>query len=259
MANLSDAIARVCSDYLVRPEDEVGETVGREIQSAIDHYAGERFGFNEVRLYFTISTASQYALSGIIRANETVITRVEGRSDNPTTIVQYQQYFKRVIEIDKLTIGRYRGNQYTLDPITWDEMSRLRASNGIVVASSINTQGLSLVQSDPQFYTRYLDTIYFETSPPVGALGSDEPYDGFLDCHVEFMPIAEIRVGAQTNAFLDEGYDLICARAARMTAMKKLREYDHASQFAALESEALNTLRERAGRRMSTGRLVPHL
>lgn len=232
MANLSDAVARVCEDYLVRPEDEVGAAVGREIQAAIDHYASERFGFNEVRLTFTLTATSVYSLPNILTSNE---VRVERVTDG-TTISYFEQYYGRIIEIDNVLVTHSSTRDYWLDPVTWSEMVALRSTPQLT--------------GDPTKYVRYGDSLYVDASPT-------STMTAYLDVHVEFVKLAE--VSPQTNAFLDEGYELICARAARMVAMKTLREYDHAAQFAQLEQEALNTLRERGFRRMAGGRLVASL
>lgn len=256
MANLSDAIARVCEDYLVRPEDEVGDTVGREIQAAIDHYASERFGFNERRLYFTLTNTSVYSLPEIIAANQTRIQRVEGRSDNPSTISYYEQYYRRIIEVDDV-ITTQSGNLVMLEPVSWDEMCRYRREHTALNTTQGNgTTMVPTIYGNPSLYTVYGDALWLDISPQTQA-AAGWSLTAYVDCHVEFSVLSE--VSPQTNPFLDEGYDLICARAARMVAMKKLREYDHAAQFANLEGEALNALRERGHRRMATGRLVPRL
>lgn len=256
MANLSEAIARVCSDYLGRPEDEIGATVGREIQAAIDHYASERFGFNERRLNLTLTFTSVYSLNQIVAGNQTREQRVEGSSSNPTTVSWYAQYYHRIIAVDNVIITRGGGNLVMLEPVSWDEMCRYRREH--TAQNTTQGQGLTSVPTiwgDPSLYTVYGDALWLDISPPSPSTGAWS-ITGYLDCHVEFTKLAD---GTTTNPFLDEGYELICARAARMTAMKPLREYEHAAQFANLEGEALNALRERGHHRMATGRLVPRL
>lgn len=253
MANLSEAIARVCSDYLVRPEDEIGETVGREIQAAIDHYAGERFGFNEKRLAFTLSNTSVYSLPLVIAANQTRVQVVTGRSDRPVTLSYYTQSYQRVIEVDDVLMNQ-SNRLLDIKPITWAEMCEVRQEHTAGTGINGNTT-VPTIYGIPRFYTVYDSALWFDVSPQTQT--QVWSITAYMDCHVEFAKLTE--VDPQANAFLDEGYDLICARAARMTAMKRLREYDHAAQFASLEAECLNSLRERGFRRMAGGRLVPSL
>ena len=217
MATLPATISRICDD-LSRPESEIGASVRREILSAIEHYTPERFAFNERTLQFSLSASvDAYSLASIITANE---------GADPAAGID------SIIGIDRVRL--YRGGYYyTLDATTWGELSDMRDANVVV--------------GDPGWWAVFNKTLYFESS-----VGSDAGL-GYVEGHVKLKPLDDSDTAE--NAWLQEGRELIAARASAMVCRKKLQDFELAQAFDAVESNELASLVQRATKLTSSGRI----
>lgn len=140
MASLAEAVTRICDDYLNRPEDDIGATVAREVQLAVDHYAPQRMGFNEARLTFTLSSTSGYSLA---------------------TIATDSGYSK-VLEIDNVFVQHSSTREYELMRVTWGELAAYRTAPTIVgspSAYSVHGNTLYLDSVPSQENTAYIDCL----------------------------------------------------------------------------------------------------
>lgn len=152
MANLATVVSRVCEDYLVRPESEVGSTVAREVQLAIDHYATHRMGFNELRVSFTLSNTNGYTLEFIAE----------------------NFGLDRILAVDSVLVQGTAGASdiYTLAPVTWDRMKVMQRD--------------TLRNGEPSFFCVYSDRLWIEQHPNTDARNA------WLEGLVTFPPVEEV-------------------------------------------------------------------
>jgi len=150
MASLAEVVSTVCEDYLVRPESEIADTVAREVQLAIDHYAPFRMGFNEVRVSFTMSATNGYALE-LIAANFGL---------------------HRILAVDRVLVQGTAGatDIYTLVPVTWHEMTIMQRDQ--------------LQTGEPSYFAIYSDNLQINVHPDSAARNA------WMDCLVQFLPVA---------------------------------------------------------------------
>ena len=211
MANISDTVYRICDD-LTRQSSDIGPVVQREILSACEFYAGQRLGFNERVLSFTLSQTQTYSLDTIATANS----------------------LASVLAVDDV---RYTvSSRYiVLDPVPMAEWRRLDTT--------------SSETGPPDFFAVFNKSLYVYTTP-------DASYDATMACHVKLLSLdGEV---VTSNGWLEEGLELITARATRMTLAKKLDDFEKAQVYAGIEGECFARLLEQRSLLMETGRLVPH-
>ena len=240
MANLAEAVSRLCEDYLIRPESEASAYAERAILQAIEHYAPERLGFNEVTVPLTITATDNYSLSLLAATGYATGTswRLEPDPTQPPgsrqVTVSYFTVFSSlasILAVDQV-VANDAGHRYTLRPLTLGEVTDWR--NGQRTAGR------------PSAYCVYNKAIQLDCASDTSI--SDEVF-----CHVQFE---EVTADQSTDSpWLVDGQQLILARAASQVFRTRLKDYEAASAMGALEQEELATLRERSRLLQSVGRL----
>jgi hypothetical protein len=228
MSDYATMKIRIC-DELSRPQTEIADFVGLQIKRAIEHYTPERFGFNERLLTWTLSSTAAYLMTTIL-ANNQMATTEEQESYG----VEWQKRkTSDIIEVDWVTVNHSSNRQYDLEPLPFASMVRLRTT--------------PIITGNPSYYSIFDNKLWLDTIP-------DATITAQMYAHVSFIP-ADLQED-QSNPWFVEGYNLIAARAARMTLQLKLDDFEKAQVYAQVEKEALDSLRERAGKRTASGRLV---
>jgi len=243
MPSLAEATTKLCEDYLIRPESEAGEYARRAILAAIEHYSVERMTFNEKRIPLTLTSTNIYSFDVLIM-NGTVVSNVlsppappgtGGYEPNPNASIVDTQYtfVDSILAIDKIDVCDPNGHRYELLPVTLEEITRMR--------SSIVTTG------DPSHYCVYDRSIWLDSTP-------SRSLSAAVFCHVRFEPLDQNALQEESD-WLDEGQELILARAAKDIFRFRLKDYEAATAMATAESEAFQKLKERGRLLLSTNRV----
>lgn len=109
--------------------------------------------------------------------------------------------------------------------------------------STVLRMSESTLSAEPSYWAVWNKSLVFETIPPT--------MTGFVEGHVK---LTELSSANQENAWLNEGRELIAARATAMVCKKKLHDSDLANTFVGIEIDELDRLQQRASK-LASGKL----
>jgi hypothetical protein len=135
-----------------------------------------------------------------------------------------------ILEPDRVRV--YVSSRYlTLEKVGYGVLQDLRDS--------------PVITGNPDYWAVFNKSVIFESTP-------NQVMTGYLEGHVRLAPLDATNI---ENAWLQEGRELISARAAAMVARKKLQDMEQASSYTSIEIDELDRLQQRASKLTGSGKL----
>lgn len=112
---------------------------------------------------------------------------------------------------------------------------------------TLGLQDSPVISGSPDFWSVFNKKLILDVVP-------NQTQTGYLYSHVRLTPLDSL--SNTENAWLTDGLELICARAASQVCRKKLKDFEDSANWEQIELSALNALRFRASKMSASGNLL---